>query len=141
MNLLENLLTGSENLEPEILAAVKIFDGMREKTTDRGITRPAYGEGENIAHGFVRDLARELNLQITHDYAGNLYMTLPGNDRGAPSIVIGSHMDSVPHGGNYDGAAGVIMGMAALHRLRHEAWQPKQDITVMAIRRRIGLVS
>ena len=135
MNVLENLLTGSENLEPEILAAVKIFDGMREKTTDPpGITRPAYGEGENIAHGFVRDLARELNLQITHDYAGNLYMTLPGNDRGAPSIVIGSHMDSVPHGGNYDGAAGVIMGMAALHRLRHEAWQPKQDITVMAIR-------
>mgnify|MGYP001245090806 FL=1 len=135
MKLLKNLLTGSENLEPEILAAVKIFDEMREKTTDPpGITRPSYGEGENIAHGFVRDLARELNLQITHDYAGNLYMTLPGKDREAPSIVIGSHMDSVPHGGNYDGAAGVIMGMAPLHRLRHEAWQPKQDITVMAIR-------
>ncbi len=119
----------------EIDIAQKIFDEMREKTADPpGVTRKSFGDGENIAHGLVGDVARNLNLEIAHDYAGNQYMTLPGTDRDAPSIMIGSHMDSVPHGGNYDGAAGVIMGMAALHRLCGDGWTPAQDITVMAIR-------
>lgn len=125
----------SQELATEILAAAKIFDEMREKTADApGVTRKSFGEGENIAHGLVGDLARDLDLEVVHDYAGNQYMTLPGKDRDAPSIMIGSHMDSVPHGGNYDGAAGVIMGMAALHRLRQNGWTPQRDITVMAIR-------
>ena len=124
-----------ENLAPEIQAANAIFDVMAEKTADPpGVTRPSMSEAENVAHGLVADLARDLDLEITHDYAGNQYMTLAGSDRQAPSIMIGSHMDSVPHGGNYDGAAGVIMGMASLHRLHHDGWTPRQDITVMAIR-------
>ena len=42
-------------------------------------------------------------------------MTLPGKDRRAPRILIGSHLDSVPQGGNFDGAAGVVAGLCALH--------------------------
>ena len=48
--------------------------------------------------------------------------------------MIGSHLDSVPHGGNYDGAAGVVAGLTALARLRRLGRTPRQDITVMAIR-------
>ena len=47
---------------------------------------------------------------------------------------MGSHMDSVRHGGNYDGAAGVICGMTALHRLHRLNRQPECDLSVMAIR-------
>jgi N-carbamoyl-L-amino-acid hydrolase len=48
--------------------------------------------------------------------------------------MMGSHMDSVPHGGNYDGAAGVVAGMTALQRMRRLGVTPRMDVTVMAIR-------
>ena len=120
---------------PEIDKAREVFDSMREHTTDPpGITRASYGEGENFAHGLVAAWARELSLEVQHDYAGNQYVTLPGRDRAAPRVIMGSHMDSVRHGGNYDGAAGVICGMAALHRLHRLGHTPARDLSVMAIR-------
>jgi beta-ureidopropionase / N-carbamoyl-L-amino-acid hydrolase len=61
-------------------------------------------------------------------------MTLPGRRRDLPRFVTGSHMDSVPHGGNYDGAAGVVAGLAAVSGLRKQGITPARDITVMAIR-------
>jgi N-carbamoyl-L-amino-acid hydrolase len=57
--------------------------------------------------------AEALGLEIATDPVGNLYMTLPGADRALPRILTGSHLDSVPQGGNFDGAAGVLAGLAA----------------------------
>src|SRR5580658_9654601 len=61
-------------------------------------------------------------------------MTLTGRDRAAKSIVIGSHLDSVPHGGNFDGAAGVLAGLATVGALRALNLTPDCDIVVMGIR-------
>jgi len=47
------------------------------------------------------------------DFVGNAFLTLPGRDRSAPRVIVGSHLDTVPHGGNFDGAAGVLAGLAA----------------------------
>ena len=47
---------------------------------------------------------------------------------------MGSHMDAVPHGGNYDGAAGVVAGLGAIEQLRRRSVTPTMDVTVMAIR-------
>ncbi len=115
--------------------AARLFTHLREHSIDApGVTRASYGAGERMAHALARDTAATLHLEITTDFAGNLYMTLPGRDRTLPSIMIGSHMDSVPHGGNYDGAAGVVAGLTALARLRRQGRTPRLDITVMAIR-------
>ena len=115
--------------------AARLFMHLREHSIDApGVTRASYGAGERMAHALARDTAATLQLEITTDFAGNLYMTLPGRDRTLPSIMIGSHMDSVPHGGNYDGAAGVVAGLTALARLRRQGRTPRLDITVMAIR-------
>ena len=123
------------DLEPEMEMAAALFDRLAAETTDPpGVTRATYGDGETRAHELVAGIAQDLDLEIIHDFAGNQYMTLPGDDRSAPAAMIGSHMDSVPHGGNYDGAAGVVMGLAALARLRRLGTTPRQDITVMAIR-------
>ena len=112
-----------------------LFTHLRSESLDPpGVTRASYGAGERMAHALARATAEQLGLEITTDFAGNLYMTLPGADRTAPSVMIGSHMDSVPHGGNYDGAAGVVAGLVALSRLRRQGRTPKSDITVMAIR-------
>ena len=120
---------------PEIAKAQEVFEHLHEHSSDPpGVTRTSYGDGENFAHRLIAEWAEELSLEVTHDYAGNQYATLPGRDRSASRVIMGSHMDSVRHGGNFDGAAGVICGMAALHRLQRLGRRPERDLTVMAIR-------
>src|SRR5690348_17435112 len=88
-----------------------LFDQLRRDGLDEpGVTRDPYGPGEQRAHATVAAVAQQLGLRIEHDAAANLYMTLPGLDRSAKRVVVGSHLDSVPHGGNFDGAAGVVAG-------------------------------
>jgi N-carbamoyl-L-amino-acid hydrolase len=123
------------NLTPDVELAARLFDALRAKAFDGvGITREAYGPGEQVAHALVRAEAEALGLEIANDSAGNLYMTLPGTDRDAKRIVLGSHLDSVAQGGNYDGAAGVLAGMATVAGMRSAGFQPSRDITVLAIR-------
>lgn len=122
-------------ITPEIEKARDVFDSMRAHSADPpGVTRASYGDGENFAHNLIAAWARDLSLEVHHDYAGNQYVTLPGQDRSAPRVIMGSHMDSVRHGGNFDGAAGVICAMSALHRLHRLNRQPQCDLTAMAIR-------
>ena len=115
--------------------ASRIFDELRERTTDgEGITRASYGNGEQIGHEVMRAAADEIGLEVATDLAGNLYATLPGEDRSAPRWISGSHLDSVPHGGNFDGAAGAIAALAAIAALKDLGSRPQQDLVAMAIR-------
>jgi beta-ureidopropionase / N-carbamoyl-L-amino-acid hydrolase len=112
-----------------------LFEQLRQDGLDEpGISRDPYGAGEQRAHATVAAAAEALGLEISRDDAANLYMTLPGRDRTAPVLVIGSHLDSVPHGGNFDGAAGVLAGLATVGALRALNLTPDCDIVVMGIR-------
>jgi N-carbamoyl-L-amino-acid hydrolase len=112
-----------------------LFARLRHDGLDEpGVSRDPYGAGEQRAHATIAQAAVALGLEIARDDAVNLYMTLPGQDRGAPALVIGSHLDSVPHGGNFDGAAGVVAGLTAVAVLRGLGLTPACDITVMGIR-------
>ncbi len=123
------------NLFPDVELAARLFDTLRAETFDGvGITRDAYGPGERRGHAIVRAEAEALGLEIAVDPAGNMLMTLPGADRFAKRVVIGSHLDSVPQGGNFDGAAGVLAGLAAVSGMKRAGFVPMRDITVLAIR-------
>jgi N-carbamoyl-L-amino-acid hydrolase len=112
-----------------------LFDHLRRDGLDEpGVSRDPYGEGEQRAHATCAAAAAAMGLTIERDAAANLYMTLPGTDPSAKRIVIGSHLDSVPHGGNFDGAAGVVAGLVAIQALRHMGVAPRHDVTVMGIR-------
>ncbi|HEY0120790.1 MAG TPA: hydantoinase/carbamoylase family amidase [Rhizobium sp.] len=118
----------------DIDLAERLFDELRRRTgTNRGITRTSYGLGEQIAHDMVRREARKLGLEVSTDPGCNLYMTMKGRKEG-PSIFIGSHLDSVPMGGNFDGAAGVLLGLSVISGYVRAGIRPPRDITVMAIR-------
>ena len=115
--------------------ATALFDAVRRDGQDEpGVTRDPYGPGEQRAHATVTEAARALGLEISGDAAANLYMTLPGRDRAEKSIIVGSHLDSVPHGGNFDGAAGVLAGLIAVAALRRLGITLACDLTVMGIR-------
>ena len=115
--------------------AAALFDTLRADSLDEpGVTRDPYGPGEQRAHATVTEMARRMGLQVEQDFAANTYMTLPGRDRAAPRVIVGSHLDSVPHGGNFDGAAGVVAGLVAIAALKKLGITPSCDLTVMAIR-------
>lgn len=120
---------------PSQSLSVRMFDILARETSESpGITRASFGAGEAFAHRLAAEVAQELGLSVSTDIAGNQYMTWPGQDRSAPQVFVGSHMDSVRHGGNFDGAAGVIAGLAAIADLQAQGFVPAQDIVVMAIR-------
>ncbi|MGH8787134.1 MAG: Zn-dependent hydrolase [Cupriavidus necator] len=121
--------------EPDHALAASLFAQLAEQGHDGvGITRDSYGAGENAAHALVGAAAEAQGLEVRRDAAGNLYMTLAGRDRTAPVVMTGSHLDSVPRGGNFDGAAGVVAGLAILAGWRRAGVVPERDVTVMAVR-------
>jgi beta-ureidopropionase / N-carbamoyl-L-amino-acid hydrolase len=118
----------------DIQLAESLFDRLSDATRrGRGIVRDSYGAGEQAAHDIMRSAAEEIGLEVSIDAIGNLMMTLPGRDRGT-RVIIGSHLDSVPQGGNYDGAAGVVAGLCAVSALKCSGVDPGCDISVMGIR-------
>ncbi|GAA4498873.1 Zn-dependent hydrolase [Gluconacetobacter tumulicola] len=99
-----------------------------------GITRRSYGDGETRAIEIIEAHARAYGLETTRDAAANLVVTLPGRDPDQPAIVTGSHMDSVPQGGNYDGAAGVVAGLVAMISIRRAGIVPLRTIRLLGLR-------
>jgi N-carbamoyl-L-amino-acid hydrolase len=126
-------MTGA--VQPDLDLAASLFEALSQATRrGRGIVRDSYGDGEQAAHDIVRSAADAAGLEVSIDAIGNLSMTLPGRDRRAPRIVIGSHLDSVPQGGNFDGAAGVVAGVSVLSAMKRARFAPDCDLSVMAIR-------
>ncbi len=115
--------------------AQTLFDRLRAATSDGvGITRESYGTGESVALDIVEEEARARGMASERDAGANLVITLPGRDPALPFLACGSHLNSVPQGGNYDGAAGVIAGLLALCRLRAEGFVPARTIKLYALR-------
>lgn len=115
--------------------AARLLDGVAAIGADPpGFTRSAFDHGENQAQALVAGVARELGLLTSTDAAANLHMTWPGTERDAPALLLGSHLDTVIHGGNFDGAAGVVAGLCAVAALRAMGARPRQDIGVLALR-------
>lgn len=117
--------------------AASLFEALRAGSIDPergGVTRDTYGAGEHFAHRLVASVGAELGLEVHEDGLLNTYLTWPGADRAAPVLVVGSHLDSVPGGGNFDGAAGVVAGLLAIEALRNAGVRLTRDLTVMGIR-------
>lgn len=119
--------------------AASLFNYLENCSTDNnGITRESYGEGENRAHQLIYKTGEDLGLEVSEDPFGNTYCTLPGTDRAARKILIGSHLDSVRQGGNFDGSAGVVSGLTTLFCLLNAGIKPKIDVSIVALRAEEG---
>jgi hydantoinase/carbamoylase family amidase len=99
--------------------------------TGGGITRPAYGAAHGEAVTLVAGWMREAGLEPGIDETGNLIALLPGSDAEAPAIGLGSHLDTVPHGGAFDGALGVLAGLEVAQTLREAGVTPQRPLAVL----------
>lgn len=96
-----------------------------------GVTRPGFGSAHAEAVAQIAAWAREAGLDVGRDDTGNLIAVLPGLDAEAPLIALGSHLDSVPNGGRFDGALGVVAALEVLQTLREHAVQPRRGIAAL----------
>jgi N-carbamoyl-L-amino-acid hydrolase len=76
------------------------------KNPQGGVSRVAYSDADRAARAVVMDWMRAAKLEPIVDYAGNIIGRRAGSDASLKPIVFGSHIDSVPEGGNYDGDVG-----------------------------------
>ena len=87
-----------------------LFDKIQSLTfANPGVTRETYGKGENATHKFLIRELKQFSHSVETDYGGNFLAIYKGKSK--KIIVIGSHLDSQKHGGNFDGLAGVLMGI------------------------------
>lgn len=96
------------------------FDGLYPVGAgERGVTRLAYTEIEDEMHSTVSSFAARLGLESREDPFGNTFISFPDSPSG-DKVLIGSHLDSVPEGGRYDGVAGVLAGLLVMARFKAE---------------------
>jgi N-carbamoyl-L-amino-acid hydrolase len=109
--------------------------------TGTGINRVAYSEADLAGRAFTRDLFTQSGLQWRLDTAGNMLARVPGTNPALQPILIGSHVDSVTDGGNYDGPVGSFGAIEVARslaeqkvRLRHPlevvVWQNEEGGTI-----------
>ena len=97
---------------------------------ENGISRLAWTPPLAAAYAYVESRMQELGMDTRRDGAGNLIGTWhPGAQK---AIAVGSHLDSVPEGGNYDGTLGVLSGLEAVRILQRENFQPVRPVMLIA---------
>jgi allantoate deiminase len=85
-----------------------------------GVTRAGLGRAEQHACELVAAWMCEDGLEVSWDAAGNLFGRRRGTDPSAPEVWSGSHLDTVPDGGRFDGVLGVLAALEAARRLASE---------------------
>ncbi|MFD0825645.1 Zn-dependent hydrolase [Neobacillus sp. M.A.Huq-85] len=97
-----------------------------------GITRPSFSkEDQEVRNRFIQELL-DLGLTVTIDGAANIWGKWEGNGRKKGSIVIGSHLDSVPNGGKYDGPLGTLVAKEIVRTLIENGIRLDHDLEIVS---------
>ena len=89
---------------------IEHLNGLAEfgKNPQGGVSRVAYSDADLRGREYVMGLMRAARLEVSIDAAGNIVGRRPGSANNLPPLLFGSHIDSVPEGGNYDGVVGSL---------------------------------
>jgi N-carbamoyl-L-amino-acid hydrolase len=96
-----------------------------------GVSRVAYGEFDKAGRTYVMGLMRDAGLDVSVDFAGNILGRRAGSDANLKPIMFGSHVDSVPDGGNYDGTVGSLSAIEVAQSLREQGIRTRHPMEVV----------
>lgn len=96
-----------------------------------GVSRVAFSDADLAGRAYIMDLMRDAGLKVRVDTAGNIIGRHEGREGGLPVIMFGSHIDSVPGGGNYDGDVGVIGAIEAVQLLNEKGIRTRHPLEVV----------
>jgi allantoate deiminase len=123
----------TESVEARAARIVARLDGLFEIGRAAGTNRPGLGEGEQRAHDLVAGWMRDAGLDVSVDHAGNLFGRVAGSEPSLPEVWTGSHLDTPPDGGRFDGAMGVVAGLDAAEAIARSGGA-RRTVAVVAFR-------
>jgi N-carbamoyl-L-amino-acid hydrolase len=98
---------------------------------DGGYYREAFSQADLDGRTLVEQFMEDAGMTVTRDAACNSVGRYDGEDDSLPPIVVGSHTDTVPCGGNYDGVLGVLSGIALVRTLHRAGTRLKHPLEVI----------
>ena len=111
----------------------ELLTGLAKFTaSEEGVTRLAYSPLDKEAQNWLLEQVKDLDLNVREDAVGNVFLRREGLEVDLPPVACGSHLDTVIHGGAYDGMCGVVGALEALYMLRDT--QLKRSIEVLIFR-------
>ncbi|MBU5465936.1 M20 family metallo-hydrolase [Virgibacillus sp. MSJ-26] len=99
------------------------------ETENGGVNRPGFSQEEKQAKEFVMDWMNEAGLEVSVDGAGNVFGRLDGLKNVSP-IISGSHLDSVPDGGSFDGPLGVLAALEVVEAWKTKGYTPEKPFEI-----------
>jgi N-carbamoyl-L-amino-acid hydrolase len=97
-----------------------------------GVNRAAFSKEDIAARALLVSWARARNFTVAVDAIGNLFIRRAGSDANAAPVMTGSHLDSQPRGGRFDGAYGVLAGLEALEAIDRAGVKTRHPIELVA---------
>ncbi|MGI9078186.1 MAG: Zn-dependent hydrolase [Gemmatimonadaceae bacterium] len=101
------------------------------KNPQGGVSRMGYTEADREAREYVMELVRSAKLEVSIDAAGNILGRRAGREAALPPLMMGSHIDSVPQGGNYDGDVGSLGAIEVAQTLAEHRLNLRHPLEVM----------
>ena len=91
----------------------RVMEGLKKlsefnSTPEKGCTRYSYSKEDLLARKYLINQMKEAGFEVSVDNIGNIKGLLKGTEEKLPMVISGSHIDTVKHGGNYDGILGVV---------------------------------
>ena len=133
-----------ETIAPNLVAAVSearqwqrlmemaAFGGFTDADGHWGVNRACLTQNDRKSRRLLISWAEQAGLAVSVDRLGNLFLRHEGSDRSLAPVLTGSHMDSQPAGGRFDGIWGVIAGLEAVQALREAGVTTRRPIEVVA---------
>ncbi len=127
-----DLATLAAAVSPERLANDLATVAMMGGRSDGGVARLALDDNDTRARLWLIEQASALGAKASVDAIGNVFLDVPGSDPALEPVVTGSHLDSQPAGGKYDGALGVLAGLEALRALKQAGFNPRRPLSLVS---------
>lgn len=122
----KGLKASAENIQKDIENLDKF-----NSTPGEGTTRILFTPPELAARDYIKGRMEALGLAVREDAIGNIFGKLPGARPELAPVWTGSHIDTVPHAGSFDGMAGVVGGLEALRMIRESGAPHARDLEVI----------
>jgi N-carbamoyl-L-amino-acid hydrolase len=114
------------------LMAMARIGGFTTEEGHEGVNRPCLSALDREARRLLIGWAQAIGASVSVDPAANLFLRWEGADPSLPPVLTGSHMDTQPQGGRFDGIYGVLAGLEAIEALAASGVRPKRSVEVVA---------
>jgi len=101
------------------------------KNPQGGVSRTAFSEADRLGREYAQNLMRAASLEVTIDAAGNIIARRQGTSSSLKPLLMGSHIDSVPEGGNFDGDVGTISAIEVAQTLAENNHKTRHPLEVI----------